>query len=76
MWAGQNSPHFCTVEKLGPTEGPKISTVLVLNKNMVGHNEVTIIPMVLTFRCTLKKISTYQEIKYIHTFFYDSLDQH
>ena len=52
MWAGQNSPHFCTVEKLGPTEGPNISTVLVLNKNMVGHNEVTIIPMVLTFRCT------------------------
>ena len=52
MWAGQNSPHFCTVEKLGPTEGPNISTVLVLNKNMVGHNEVPIIPMVLTFRCT------------------------
>ena len=52
MWAGQNSPHFCTVEKLGPTEGPNISTVLVLNKNMVGHNEVTIIPMVLTFRRT------------------------
>ena len=38
MWAGQNSPHFYTVEKLGPTEGPNISTVLVLNKNMVGHN--------------------------------------
>ena len=54
MWAGQNSPHFCTVEKLGPTEGPNISTVLVLNKNMVGHNEVPIIPMVLTFRCTQK----------------------
>ena len=52
MWAGQNSPHFCTVEKLGPTEGPNISTILVLNKNMVGHNEVPIIPMVLTFRCT------------------------
>ena len=52
MWAGQNSPHICTVEKLGPTEGPNISTVLVLNKNMVGHNEVPIIPMVLTFRCT------------------------
>ena len=54
MWAGQNSPHFYTVEKLGPTEGPNISTVLVLNKNMVGHNGVPIIPMVLTFRCTHK----------------------
>ena len=52
MWAGQNSPHFCTVEKLGPTEGPNISTVFILNENMVGHNEVPIIPMVLTFRCT------------------------
>ena len=52
MWAGQNSPHFCTVEKLGPTEGPNISTVFILNENMVGHNEVPIIPMVPTFRCT------------------------
>ena len=50
--AGQNSPHFCTVEKLGPTEGPNISTVFILNENMVGHNEVPIIPMVPTFRCT------------------------
>ena len=53
MWAGQNSPHFCTVEKLGPTEGPNFSTVFILNENMVGHNEVPIIPMVPTFRCTL-----------------------
>ena len=60
MWAGQNSPHFCTVEKLGPTEGPNISTVLVLNKNMVGHNGVPIIPMVLTFRCTLLILVTYE----------------
>ena len=52
MWAGQNSPHFCTVEKLGPTEGPNLSTVFILNENMVGHNEVPIIPMVPTFRCT------------------------
>ena len=59
MWAGQNSPHFCTVEKLGPTEGPNISTVLVLNKNMVGHNGVPIIPMVLTFRCTLSILYEY-----------------
>ena len=59
MWAGQNSPHFCTVEKLGPTEGPNISTVLVLNKNMVGHNEVPIIPMVLIFRCTPNFCFTY-----------------
>ena len=56
MWAGQNSPHFCTVEKLGPTEGPNISTVFILNENMVGHNEVPIIPMVPTFRCTLTTI--------------------
>ena len=41
MWAGQNSPHFCTVEKLGPTEGPNISTVFILNENMVGHNRET-----------------------------------
>ena len=60
MWAGQNSPHFYTVEKLGPTEGPNISTVFILNENMVGHNEVPIIPMVPTFRCTL--IFTYQYI--------------
>ena len=53
MWAGQNSPNFCTVEKLGPTEGPNISTVFILNENMVGHNEVPIIPMDLTFRCTI-----------------------
>ena len=52
MWAGQNSPDFYTVEKLGPTEGPNISTVFILNENMVGHNEVPIIPMVPTFRCT------------------------
>ena len=52
MWAGQNSPHFCTVEKLGPTEGPNLSTVFILNENMVGHNEVPIIPMVPTFRFT------------------------
>ena len=61
MWAGQNSPHFYTVEKLGPTEGPNISTVLVLNKNMVGHNEVPIIPMVLTFRCTPPSVTVYME---------------
>ena len=52
MCAGQISPHFCTVEKLGPTEGPNILTVFILNENMVGHNEVPIIPMVPTFRCT------------------------
>ena len=56
MWAGQNSPHFCTVEKLGPTEGPNISTVFILNENMVGHNGVPIIPMVPTFRCTPKMV--------------------
>ena len=54
MCTGQISPHFCTVEKLGPTEGPNILTVFILNENMVGHNEVPIIPMVLTFRCTQK----------------------
>ena len=70
MWAGQNSPHFCTVEKLGPTEGPKISTVLVLNKNMVGHNEVTIIPMVLTFRCTQRNSCTYENRIYLYEWFF------
>ena len=56
MCTGQISPHFCTVEKLGPTEGPNISTVFILNENMVGHNEVPIIPMVPTFRCTPKMV--------------------
>ena len=74
MCAGQISPHFCTVEKLGPTEGPNILTIFILNENMVGHNEVTIIPMVLTFRCTPKKCTykgtyTYKYIStYIHKF--------
>ena len=62
MWAGQNSPHFCTVEKLGPTEGPNISTVFILNENMVGHNEVPIIPMVPTFRCTLNLCMLYYSV--------------
>ena len=56
MCTGQISPHFCTVEKLGPTEGPNISTVFILNENMVSHNEVPIIPMVPTFRCTPKMV--------------------
>ena len=38
MWAGQNSPHICTVEKLGPTEGPNISTVLVF-KQKYGRSQ-------------------------------------
>ena len=62
MWAGQNSSHFCTVEKLGPTEGPNISTVFILNENMVGHNEVPIIPMVPTFRCTLNLCMLYYSV--------------
>ena len=67
MWAGQNSPHFCTVEKLGPTEGPNISTVFILNENMVGHNEVPIIPMVPTFRCTQKKfVCVPNVLLYVH----------
>ena len=68
MLAGQNSPHFCTVEKLGPTEGPNISTVFILNENMVGHNEVPIIPMVPTFRCT--QIPKYDNILVLSSYFW------